>query len=366
MSKMSRTVSGQTIVFTALPRIFQSLASDLPTGAIRLATGETAYWRLNRNLNELKNNRFNQAEIAANLAAALRVIATSEEFKNHYGLTKAPELPNEKNLTATFRALLQLNNTRVEYNSTYFGRNMPTIETISIPLSNMVFLNATRGANTPGPKQAGLKGTLWLNGKQGVGKPFTFTIVSPHVKLQNHINDARLRTEILLKIGQNLGIMSTNPEIEFDDGQFDEFNENYITNGVASLAEKHPHAPNGNGKKQKKSALTSKAAGKEEAPSAEDVAQSAVIKKAAADRAVIDLLQTGETGKLETETQHAPAGGDDDKVDEAFAGVFRNDNPTAPMEETEVAADAGEELPGDPSGTDAPLGKTEPSPSVPE
>ena len=247
MSKLTRTVAGQTITFLALPRIFQSLSVDLPTGAIKLSTGEVAYWRLNRNLTELKNNRSSHRTIAETLAQALRSLVMSEAFMNHYGLAKSPELPNEANLSTTFRALLALNNTRTDYTSTYYGRNKPLIETITVPLSNMVYFNATRGSTTPPPRQAGLKGTLWLNSKTTEGEvPFRFTIASPHVLLPNHINEERLSKEILTKIIQNLPIMVSKPTIEFDDGQF----ESYIGSGLQALVEKTAHAPNGASKKK--------------------------------------------------------------------------------------------------------------------
>lgn len=286
MSKLTRTVSGQTITFLALPRIFQSLAVDLPTGAIKLSTGEVAYWRLNRNLTELKNNRSSHRSIAETLAQALRSLVLSEAFMNHYGLAKSPELPNEANLTTTFRALLALNNTRTDYTSTYYGRNKPLIESITVPLSNMVYFNATRGSTTPPPRQAGLKGTLWLRSKTAEGEvPFRFTIISPHVLLPNHINEERLSKEILTKIIQNLPIMVNKPTIEFDEGQFD----SYIGSGLQALVEKTAHAPNGAGKK--KGALV-KPPAQASANSQEGVA---AAHQRQVDHAVADLINEGKS-----------------------------------------------------------------------
>lgn len=259
MSKLQRAADGQTIQFLSLPKIFNSLSADLPSGAIKLPNGETAYWRLHRNLTELKKNRKNIKDLTTKLAQALKALVTSDAFLNHYGLAKAPEVETEAKLVQHFRNLLGLNSNRVEYTTIHHGRSKPLVEQIIVSLGNLVYFNAYRGVAEQ-PKSPGIKGKLWLSDAADETQFFMFTIVSPAVTLSDYISADRLKAEVLNKLRQNLPIMVHNPRIEFNEGQF----ENYVGRGLEQLANKHGHDL---GKKQNKSALTQKAA-KVESPAA--------------------------------------------------------------------------------------------------
>lgn len=259
MSKLQRAVDGQTIQFLALPKIFNSLSADLPSGAIKLPNGEIAYWRLHRNLTELKKNRKNIKDLTTKLAQALKALVTSDAFLNHYGLAKGPEIETEAKLVQLFRNLLGLNSNRVEYTTISHGRSKPLIEQIIVSLGNLVYFNAYRGMAEQ-PKSPGIKGKLWLNDGADESQFFMFTIVSPAVALSDYISADRLKAEVLNKLKQNLPIMVHNPRIEFAEGQF----ENYVGRGVEALAAQHGHALV---KKDKKPVLVAKAP-KVESPAA--------------------------------------------------------------------------------------------------
>lgn len=233
MSKLQRAVEGQTIQFLPLPKIFNTLSADLPSGAVKLPNGDVAFWRLHRNLQELKKQRKNVKELTAKLAQALQALVNSDTFKNHYGIAEAPSLPSESTLTTLFRNLLQLNTNRVDYSSVSYGRGKPLVETIQVPLGNLVFFNAIRGVQN-GPKVEGIKGKLWLKEGSDADQSFDFTIVSPVVKLADFIGPDRLQQEILNKIKQNLPALAFNPKIVFDDDQF----KNYVGAGLQALGEK--------------------------------------------------------------------------------------------------------------------------------
>ncbi|BDD79454.1 hypothetical protein [Burkholderia phage FLC8] len=248
MSKLQRTVEGQTIQFLPLPKIFNTLSADLPSGAVKLPNGEVAYWRLHRNLAELKKHRKNVKDLVTKLANALSALVNSDSFKNHYGLTEAPSLPSESQLTTLFRNLLQLNTNRVDYSSVSHGRNKPLVETIQVPLGNLVWFNAIRGVQN-GPKVDGIKGKLWLKEGSDADQAFEFTIVSPVVDLADFIGPDRLQAEILSKIKQNLPALAFNPKLVFSDGQF----KNYVGAGLQALGEKFNNGQqNGAGKKKEK------------------------------------------------------------------------------------------------------------------
>lgn len=259
MNKLQRAVDGQIIQFLSLPRIFNSLSSDLPSGSVKLGNGETAYWRLHRNLAELKKQRKNMKDLSVKLAQAFKSLVNSDGFLNHYGLTKAPEIQTEAQLTTLFRNLLIVNTNKVDYSATHFGNKNPLVETIIVSLGNLVFFNAYRGLKDL-PKLSGIKGKLWLTDSSDADQCFHFTIVSPVVGLPDYISADRLANEVLNKIKQNLRIMAHNPKIEFNDGQF----ENYVGAGLQALTEKHAAAPNGASKKKAKNsgaALTSASTG---------------------------------------------------------------------------------------------------------
>jgi len=245
MSKLQRAVDGQTIQFLPLPKIFNTLSADLPSGAVKLPNGEVAYWRLHRNLAELKKQRKNVKELTAKLAAALAALVNSDSFKNHYGLTEAPSLPSDSQLATLFRNLLQLNTNRVDYSSVSYGRGKPLVETIQVPLGNLVFFNAIRGVASA-PKVSGIKGKLWLKEGSDADQAYSFTIVSPVVELADFIGPDRLQAEILNKIKQNLPALAFNPKIVFDEDQF----KNYVGASLQALGEKFGGQQNGN-KKQK-------------------------------------------------------------------------------------------------------------------
>lgn len=246
MSKLQRTVDGQTIQFLPLPKIFNTLSADLPSGAVKLPNGEVAHWRLHRNLAELKKYRKNLKELTAKLANALQALVNSDSFKNHYGLTEAPSIPSESQLVTLFRNLLQLNTNRVDYSSVSHGRNKPLVETIQVPLGNLVWFNAIRGVQN-GPKVDGIKGKLWLKEGSDADQAFEFTIVSPVVDLADFIGPDRLQAEILSKIKQNLPALAFNPKLTFADGQF----KNYVGAGLQALGEKFNNG-NAVGKKKEK------------------------------------------------------------------------------------------------------------------
>lgn len=250
MSKLQRIVDGQTLLFTTLPRIFQSLTVDLPSGSIRLSNGEHAYWRLNRNLADLKKSNVTLRECAARLAQAYKAMTESESFMNHYGLVRPPEISNESNMTKLFVGLLQMNGNRIEQSSVYYGGNKPVVDTITIPLGHQVQFNATRGMVRP-PPGSGLKGRLWMRSEDAAKdvNHFTFNIYSPVVNLAERLHQDRLSKEITNKLRQTLPGQVNNPVVEFDEGQFDQ----YVGNGLKALVEKTAHPTNGQGKK--KSAL---------------------------------------------------------------------------------------------------------------
>lgn len=247
MSKLQRAVEGQTIQFLPLPKIFNTLSSDLPSGAVKLPNGEVAYWRLHRNLAELKKHRKNVKDLTTKLAQALGAIVNSDSFKNHYGIAEAPQLPSESQLVTLFRNLLQLNTNRVDYSSVSHGRNKPLVESIQVPLGNLVFFNAVRGVQSA-PKVAGIKGKLWLKEGSDADQAYAFTIVSPVVELADFIGPDRLQAEILSKIKMNLPALAFNPKVTFDDGQF----AGYVGAGLQALGEKFQGQPSKKDKKPPK------------------------------------------------------------------------------------------------------------------
>lgn len=252
MSKLQSTVDGQTIQFLPLPKIFSTLSSDLPSGRVDLKNGEFAYWRLHRNLLELKNKKKNMKDIIGRLVSAFKSVVQSKDFLNHYGLAKAPDVASDNDLSVLFRNLLNLNTNRVTYTSTYFGNAKPRVETIQVALGNLVFLNANKGLEKEVDTK-GLKGTLWLDHK----KPeafYKFTVLSPVVNLQDFISADRLAQEVITKIKQNLPDLAGAVKIEFNKGQFN----NYLDRGLEQLADKHNGAKNTKqGKKRgESSALT--------------------------------------------------------------------------------------------------------------
>uniref|UniRef100_A0AAU7PFC7 Uncharacterized protein n=1 Tax=Burkholderia phage vB_BgluM-SURPRISE13 TaxID=3159457 RepID=A0AAU7PFC7_9VIRU len=247
MSKLQRAVEGQTIQFLPLPKIFNTLSADLPSGAVKLPNGDVAYWRLHRNLAELKKHRKNVKELTTKLAQALSSLVNSDSFKNHYGIAEAPSLPSESQLVTLFRNLLQLNTNRVDYSSVSHGRNKPLVESIQVPLGNLVFFNAIRGVQA-GPKVPGIKGKLWLKEGSDADQAFSFTIVSPVVELADFIGPDRLQQEILNKIKINLPALAFNPKITFDDGQF----TNFVAAGLQALGDKFNSQQGNSSKKDKK------------------------------------------------------------------------------------------------------------------
>jgi hypothetical protein len=253
-TKLQRAVDSQTIQFLALPRIFNSLSADLPSGAVKLPSGELAYWRLNRNLSELKKNRKGIKDLVVKLAQAFKALVNSDSFLNHYGLTNSPAIPTEAQLATVFRNLLSINTNRVDYAAIHHGRQKPLVESIIVPLGNLVFFNAYRGMQQQ-PKVDGIKGKLYLTESADADKCFNFTIVSPVVKLTDFISADRLQSEIVNKIKQNLPIMAHNPKVVFDDGQF----ENYLANGLKELAEQHTGAGANGKQKLRKIAAPAKA-----------------------------------------------------------------------------------------------------------
>lgn len=246
MSKLQRDVSGQIIQFIPLPRIFQSLNTDLPSGEIKLPNGEVAHWRLHRNVSELKRQRKNVRELSVQLAQAFKTLVSSEGFRNHYGIAQIPSIPTEENLAGTFRNLLNVNTNRVEYSVIGNSNNKPLVETLVVPMGNLVFLNAYRGLKDI-PRVAGLKGKMWLTESADDDQFFRFTIVSPVLKLPEHINKDRLAAELLAKISSTMRIMTHKPRIEFDEGQFD----GYVPNALQALVGQHAAQQNGKQKKAK-------------------------------------------------------------------------------------------------------------------
>lgn len=247
MSKLQRTVDGQTLAFVTLPRIFQSLATDTPSGSIRLAKGEHAYWRLTRNLGDLKKNGSTIRDCATRLTHAFKALTESEAFMNHYGLVRPPEVSNEANMTKLFISLLQLNVNRVEQSSVFYDRSKPLVESVVVPLAHQVQFTATRGMTRPA-HGGGLKGRLWLKEADHAAdvNHFTFNISSPIVNLGERLHPDRLQKEIITKLRQNMPSQVHNPVVEFDEGQFNDF----LGNGLKALVEKTAHAANGNSKKK--------------------------------------------------------------------------------------------------------------------
>lgn len=236
MSKLQRAVDSQTISFIPLPRIFNSLSSDLPSGKIELPNGEFAYWRLNRNMGELRGHRKSLKEISIKLAQALKSLVSSEAFLNHYGIARGQpvKLQTEEQLATHFRSLLTLNTNRVDYSTISIKRGQPLVETINIGLGNLVFFNAVRGVRSA-TTAPGLKGKLFLNNQDDLNSFFAFNILSPIISLSDFISAERLQAEVLAKLRLNLPVLVNNPKIVFDDGQF----ENYFGNGLEALAEQH-------------------------------------------------------------------------------------------------------------------------------
>ncbi|BAQ02683.1 hypothetical protein AVU38_gp155 [Ralstonia phage RSL2] len=288
MSKLQRTVEGQTIQFLPLPKIFNALSADLPSGAVNLSNGEVAYWRLNRNLAELKKHRKNMKDLTAKLASALNALVNSDSFKNHYGILEAPALPSDSQLVTLFRNLLQLNTNRVDYSSIHHGRNKPLVETIQVPLGNMVFFNAIRGVQD-GPKVEGIKGKLWLKEGSDTDQAFEFTIISPVVQLADFIGPDRLEQEVLSKLKQNLPALVFNPKLVFKPGQF----KNYVGAGLQALGEKFNNGQqNGSGKKKEKA--------KKEQPTPPNPASEIEQPLSVAEK--VDAVRAGDLDQLDAET----------------------------------------------------------------
>lgn len=245
MSKLNRTVDGQTIQFVALPKIFQSLNADLPSGKIALPSGEIAYWRLQRNLTELKKHRRNIKELANKLLAAFKTLVKSSDFLSHYGLTEPPKIPTDAALSTTLRTLLQINTNRVDYSTITVGKGqkMARVETIEVALGNLVYFNAVHGAVTE-TRATGIRGKLMISpvGAQPAldeADVFDFNIFSPVIDLTDRISPDRLRTEIINKIQSNLPRFVGVADLTFNDGQFD----NYLENSVEGLSEKFGNKP---------------------------------------------------------------------------------------------------------------------------
>ena len=247
MSKLQRTIDGQNLAFVTLPRIFQSLTTDTPSGSVRLTKGDHAYWRLTRNLGDLKKKNISVRDAATHLAKALKSLTESEAFLNHYGLVRAPEMSNEANLTKLFINLLQMNANRIEQSSVFYDRSKPLVESIVVPLGHQVQFTATRGMTRP-PHGGGLKGRLWLKEADHTADTnyFTFNISSPVVNLGERLHPERLQKEIIGRLRQNLPTQVDNPVVEFDEGQFNDF----LGNGLKALVEKTAHAVNGASKKK--------------------------------------------------------------------------------------------------------------------
>lgn len=245
MSKLQATVDGQSIQFAALPKIFSSLNTDLPSGKISLSTGEFAYWRLHRNLTDLKRKQKGLKETVVRLTEAFKTIVRSRDFANHYGLSTPPQLPEDHELHSLFRNLLSQNTNRVSYTSTYFGGQRPRVEAIQVIMGNMVFLNAHKGMENP-PRAEGITGRMWMD-KKNPESFYTFSLISPVIALGDRINAERLAQEITNKIKQNLPDLVRALRFEFDPGQFD----SYLDNGLSQLAQKHNTTPSNKEKKAK-------------------------------------------------------------------------------------------------------------------
>lgn len=246
MSHIQRSVDGQTIRFVQIPRIFQSLQADLPSGSIKLANGEIAYWRLQRNITDLRKVRAHTREVASRLAKALQSMVATTDFMNFYGIEEPVNLGNEGKLIAVFMHLLTTNNNRMEYSSITHGANPVLTESIIIHLGNQTILYAQRGNPAHG-RQDGIKGKLYLNKGE---EPFVFYIHSPVLKIEEVINERRLSEEILTKVKMNLALFAKTPSIVFEPDQFPVVE--VINDKLTKLVNTHPPKANGKNKPKAK------------------------------------------------------------------------------------------------------------------
>lgn len=259
MSKLHRNAEGQVIQFVQLPRIFQVLSGDLPSGAVTLPNGEKAYWRLQRNISEMKSQQSTPREISEKLAEVFKALTSSSAFLNHYGLSEAPKIGSPSSVAETFRNLMTVNTQRVEYSTITHGVKKQLVETLTVPFGNQVYLRGTRG-NTkdsrpgrPAPNPAkvkGVKGKLWLSVADREDEFFEFILFSPVVHLPDFIREDQLKKEIINKLKNNMGLITNDPTIVFDDGQFNTVDLG--AKGLQELAALHPAAKNGNQKKATK------------------------------------------------------------------------------------------------------------------
>lgn len=255
MSNLTRTVAGQVLSFIQLPRVFTSLNSDLPSGSIKLPNGESAFWRLTRNLGAMKERKMNVGETARELAIAFKALVNSDQFLNHYGIQKAPELMNEGNTITMFRHLLSLVNNRVEYATMTSSKAAGgLVETVTMSMGNSVSFVATRGGTAGSnlnarAQQGKLRGQLILNSINEKEVPFDFVLTSPYISLDERMSKDNLTNELLAKIRKNMGLIVNKPKLSFQDGNF----ASYVTRGLEALVEK-----NGKDRNKKKMALMEK------------------------------------------------------------------------------------------------------------
>ena len=246
MNKLQRNIDGQIIEFVSLPRIFTSLAQDLPSGSIKLGNGEVAYYRIHRNLKELKHKRKEIKQLVDKLVGALKSIIESDQFASHYGVKNSPRLDSGNHTAIAIRTILLQNLQTVEYKSTNYGRGRPIVEHITVPLGNMAFFNAVRGMRKFEPTNGEIVGKFYLNADDKEDAAFDFWVKSPFIDLSNHIGPDGLAEEILAKIRGSLYRMVDDPRIEFEPNQFEGFRKIGLEDLATRPTHKGKNKPQGN------------------------------------------------------------------------------------------------------------------------
>jgi hypothetical protein len=230
MNKLHRTIEGQSLQFVTLPKIFQRLNSDLPSGAIKLPNGEVAYYRIVRNHAELNKRRRDMNSVVQALVDGLKSMVSSQAFLNQYGLTEVPNVDFSHKLNANIRTMLLTSTNVVEYRSTQRGNEKGLLEQITVNLGNMVVFTAQRGKDLREPENAGITGTLLLGryNDEIEGKPsnnFRFSVASPFIDLGKVMGAEALGNEILTKLRTQLKVLSPLMALEFDDGVFNDYSK---------------------------------------------------------------------------------------------------------------------------------------------
>jgi len=236
MFKLSKKVDGHTIRFVVIPKIFTNVFIDSPTGSLKLANSEVAYWRLDKDVSSLKKLKNGNKELCMALAEAFMNIIQSKEFGAHYGTNEVIGNINQRIMNFKFKDILEINTSKVEYTSSVNHKTKNLTETLRFNLANDIVFNAYKGFKPPfNPK--GIKGKVWLNDYDDKGQPFQFAIGSPSFKLEDHIDSSSLEKLIAGRLRNNLPALAHNPKVEI--GIKDE--DDVVHHTLEELEEKYGH-----------------------------------------------------------------------------------------------------------------------------